>query len=104
MEIDYSGLIILSIVAVIFAVVWAIRHMLTHKPPFGREAFLEDLKKAQNGDVHAMVNVGMAYWRGDGVKQDVKEAEQWLSRAAQMGDQMAPRFLQRLKQNPNVPF
>ena len=71
-------------------------------PLFGREAFLEDMEKAQRGNVEAMVNVGMAYWRGDGVGDNLVEAKHWLSRAAELGDPKARGLLDTLLKNPEV--
>jgi|GEM_PF-4721541 len=67
---------------------------------FGRTAFLEDMENAKRGNVHAMVNVGLAYWRGDGVLRDFDEAQHWLSRAAELGDPNAGRILEELLSNP----
>ena len=71
-------------------------------PLFGREAFLVDMEKAQRGDVEAMVNVGMAYWRGDGVGDNLIEAKHWLSRAAELGDPKARGLLDILLSNPEA--
>jgi hypothetical protein len=71
---------------------------------FGRDAFLEDMARAQNGDVHAMVNVGLAYWRGDGVGRDLSQTEYWLTRAHTLGDPHAWLMLQRILANPGKLF
>ena len=71
---------------------------------FGSAAFLEDLGNAQNGNVKAMVNVGLAYWRGDGVTRNLYEAERWLRRAAALGDPNARGMLLRMFANPNNSF
>jgi len=44
------------------------------------------MKKAESGDTAAMRALAMAYGKGDGVDQDVEEAERWTEKAANLGD------------------
>ena len=43
----------------------------------------ELLKRAQNGDVYAQYNLGLAYFNGEGVEQDYAEAAKWWRLAAE---------------------
>jgi uncharacterized protein len=49
--------------------------------------------KASNGDLGAMVELGKAYWDGNGVTTDVDKGQVWLERAAEKGSQEAQMFL-----------
>ncbi|MHB1358118.1 MAG: trypsin-like peptidase domain-containing protein [Rhodocyclaceae bacterium] len=56
-------------------------------PQQARQSKLSDLlKKAEAGDVLAMVEVGMAYKKGDGLPQDVGKAVEWFEKAAAQGN------------------
>ncbi|MCL2328393.1 MAG: hypothetical protein FWC39_07760 [Bacteroidetes bacterium] len=68
------------------------------------EQFLVDMEEVKKGNVKAMVNVGLAYWRGEGVEKNLKEAKHWLTRAVELGDRWAPTMLKRFHKNPNKPF
>jgi TPR repeat protein len=47
---------------------------------------LPDLKaKADAGDPQAQLELGYRYFRGDGVKEDVKQAVKWVRKAAEQG-------------------
>jgi hypothetical protein len=50
---------------------------------------LEDIAKAEKGDVNAQYNTGYRYYEGDEVEQDYEEAVKWFRKAAQQGDAMA---------------
>ena len=50
-------------------------------------------KSAKAGDVEAQFTVGNAYLTGDGVKQNLKKATQWLFMAAQAGQADAIKAL-----------
>lgn len=50
-------------------------------------------KSAKAGDVEAQFTVGNAYLTGDGVKQNLKKATQWLFKAAQAGQADAIKAL-----------
>jgi TPR repeat protein len=44
-------------------------------------------REAERGEASAMGLLGDCYWMGQNVKQDLKEAERWLFRAANNGDE-----------------
>jgi hypothetical protein len=71
----------------------------------GRHIIGRRMEKAPEGDVdsivvRSMLNTGLAYWQGNGVKQDFEEAKYWLSRAESLGDIKAHRMLKLLVSNP----
>lgn len=69
--------------------VWAMLAM-----PLFAQSWSKDLEKAaKNGDVEAQFTVGNAYLTGDGVKQNLKKATQWLFMAAQAGQADAIKTL-----------
>lgn len=69
--------------------VWAMLAM-----PLFAQSWSKDLEKAaKNGDVEAQFTVGNAYLTGDGVKQNLKKATQWLFMAAQAGQADAIKAL-----------
>jgi len=41
----------------------------------------ELLKKAQDGDNESQLQLGLAYYRGTGVKKDIARAQEWLAKA-----------------------
>ena len=47
------------------------------------------LKAAQQGNVEAQLNVGLAYQNGDGIKGNFEEAAKWLRQAANQGNAVA---------------
>ncbi len=49
--------------------------------------------KASQGDVAAMVQLGRAYWAGDGVVSDVDKGRIWLERAAEKDSAEAQMLL-----------
>jgi TPR repeat protein len=49
------------------------------------------------GEIPAMVNLGIAYEHGDGVRRDVRLCRLWYSRAVEAGDKGAQRNLADLK-------
>ncbi len=57
----------------------------------------EQLEQANEGDADAQYGVGIKYLKGLGVKQDRKEAMQWLERAATSGHEGAQDKLLRLQ-------
>ena len=69
----------------------------------------EDERNATNPNIptstrmHAMVNVGCAYWRGDGGERDLEKARIWLMEAADAGDQNAPLMLKALDAGEPAP-
>ena len=46
---------------------------------------LELEKKAEAGDPYAQFNLGNAYYNGNGVPQDYKEAVKWYTKSAEQG-------------------
>lgn len=63
-------------------------------------------KKATGGDARAQYELGLAYYRGDGVEKDMTLARQWLSKAAEQGDRDARVLLELrgLQLNQGVEF
>jgi len=57
----------------------------------------EQIEQANNGDAEAQYGVGIKYLKGQGVKQDSKEALRWLERAAASGHEGATDKLARLR-------
>src|SRR5262249_29517804 len=51
------------------------------------------LHQAQHGNRKAQTQVGIAFLRGEGVKQDFSEAHKWLTRAAEQADPLAEHNL-----------
>ncbi|CAK9067940.1 DAP3-binding cell death enhancer 1 (DAP3-binding cell death enhancer 1 [Durusdinium trenchii] len=56
-------------------------------------------KEAANGDANAQFNLGLAYYRGDMVQQDLFKCEQLWERAAEQGDDMAKENLVTLREH-----
>ena len=54
-----------------------------------QSSFSQLLTKARNGDVEAMLDVAMKYYKGDGVTKNDRESFNWLLKAAQKGDVVA---------------
>jgi len=53
------------------------------------EEFLKIKDSAEQGDVDAQFNLGIAYSKGVGVPQDDSEAVKWFLKAAEQGDAIA---------------
>ena len=51
------------------------------------------LHQAQHGNRRAQTRAGIAFLRGEGVKQDFSEARKWLTRAAEQADPLAEHNL-----------
>jgi hypothetical protein len=49
--------------------------------------------KASQGDINAMVKLGLAYWGKQGIPADLERGKMWLSRAAEAGSFVAQMFL-----------
>lgn len=49
--------------------------------------------KAEQGDAEAQLALGAAYYNGEGVAEDDKEAVRWYRKAAEQGDAGAQSFL-----------
>ncbi len=58
-----------------------------------RESFKWAKKAAENGHANAIYNVGIFYLKGQGVKEDIYEAERWLSLAKEKGSLDAQKVL-----------
>jgi TPR repeat protein len=41
---------------------------------------------AEQGDAKALNTLGFAYWVGDGIPQDLEQAEKWLRQSAEQGN------------------
>ena len=63
-------------------------------------------KKANSGDARAQYELGLSYYRGDGVAKDMVMARQWLTKAAEQGDRDAQVLLnlRGLQLNQGVEF
>ncbi len=56
--------------------------------------YLTELRqKAEQGDASEQYYLGLAYYSGDGVPQDHKEAVKWFRLSAEQGDAVAQNFL-----------
>ena len=44
-------------------------------------------KAADQGDIDARYNLGLCYYKGQGVEQDYTEAVKWIRKAADSGDE-----------------
>ena len=53
----------------------------------GQEWSKELEKRAKNGEVEALVEVGHAYFKGNGVKKDLEKAAKWYYEAIQRGNE-----------------
>lgn len=63
-------------------------------------------RKAQEGHARAQYELGLAYYRGDGVEKDLAKAREWLAHAAEQGDRDATVLLnlRGLELNQGVEF
>jgi len=50
-------------------------------------------RRAEAGSDSAQYDVGMRYFRGDGVEKNLEEAEKWLERSAKQGNETAGKRL-----------
>lgn len=57
---------------------------------------------ANLGEPNAQCNIGMCYMRGVGRERDLQKAEQWLSKAAKSGHQLAAQALVELGAVPAI--
>ena len=87
-----SGVSVLAVVVLLFCF---------QAPAFSMqmwEQLLEEqLEQANEGDADAQYGVGIKYLKGQGVKQDRKEAIHWLKQAATSGHEGAQDKLQRMQ-------
>ena len=51
--------------------------------------FKEMLQVAEQGDAAAQYNLGLMYYKGQGVRQDDAQAVQWFHKAAEQGSAAA---------------
>ena len=57
---------------------------------------IDDLReRAEQGNASAQSDLGLAYYKGEGVPEDYVEALKWLRKAADQGDAMAQANLGR---------
>lgn len=61
--------------------------------------FLEIKEKAAQGFAKAQYNLGLMYFKGEGVKQDFSQAKLWYEKAAAQGDAEAKKALEIMKSN-----
>lgn len=61
----------------------------TIAPAFADNDFNTTYQLAQKGDAREQYNLGVIYLHGEGVKQDDKQAFNWLQKAAKQGDPKA---------------
>ena len=59
--------------------------------------FQETLQAAKQGYAPAQYNLGLMYYKGEGVRQDLALAQEWFGKACQNGDQDGCDIYQRLK-------
>ena len=52
---------------------------------------------AEQGNPDAQYSLGYCYESGKGVKQNIKEAKKWYTKAAKQGDEQAIQDLEKLK-------
>ena len=52
---------------------------------------------AEQGEVTAQINLGVAYAQGDGVPQDLREAYLWWQVASDLGNEIAAKNLKVIK-------
>ncbi|MDR1487350.1 MAG: sel1 repeat family protein [Deltaproteobacteria bacterium] len=55
----------------------------------------DDIKKANEGDPVAQVNLAIAYENGEGVEMDKLKAKEWYEKAAAQGNKLAKHLLAR---------
>jgi hypothetical protein len=53
---------------------------------YREKAFEWYMKAAEKGDMQSQVNVGAAFWNGDGVEKNLEECAFWYELAANGGD------------------
>ena len=53
-------------------------------------------KKAKKGDDKTQLQLGLAYYNGDGIKQNYREAYHWFSKAIEQGNDEAKNWLAKL--------
>lgn len=63
--------------------------------PSRSEAIQWCLRNAAEGDSHAMCFLGVCYYEGDGVPQDLTEAYCWFNVAAALGNRKARKHRDR---------
>ncbi|GHT32760.1 hypothetical protein AGMMS49592_0010 [Endomicrobiia bacterium] len=57
---------------------------------------IDQIKKAEQGFAEAQYNLGVMYYKGEGVKQDYKEAIKWFKKAAEQGHSGAKTALTKI--------
>ncbi|MCL2589292.1 MAG: sel1 repeat family protein [Betaproteobacteria bacterium] len=66
------------------------------EPPHYAEALKWYLKIAELGDTSAQHNIGVIHAKGQGVAQNLTEAQKWLRKAVEQGNENAKKSLQLL--------
>ena len=54
-------------------------------------------RRAEGGSDSAQYDVGMRYFRGDGVEKNLEEAKKWLEMSAKQGNETAAKRLEDVK-------
>ena len=64
----------------------------------GSEEYIKKLHKwAYKGYAPTQYDLGVCYEKGEGVPQDIKKAMRWYRKAAQQGEELAIKAVQRLE-------
>lgn len=64
----------------------------------------ETMSEAELGDAEAQNNLGLAYEKGQGIKQDYKEAVSWFTKSADQGNTFAREQLQIIRRQYGSKF
>lgn len=59
-------------------------------------------RQCNNGDTGSCVDLGILYFKGDGVKQDYKKAREFYNKACEMGEASGCNNLGKLYKNGNT--
>lgn len=63
------------------------------------ETSIQDhIKAAEQGDAKAQYNLGVQYARGEGVRQDMRMAKEWLGKACDSGLQLGCESYRKLNE------
>lgn len=54
-------------------------------------------KAAEQGHSTSQLFLGIGYWKGEGLPQNIEEAKKWLGKAAEQGNGMAKQALEQLQ-------
>ena len=62
-----------------------------------KKTIKSERKRAEGGSDAAQYDVGMRYFRGDGVEKNLEEARKWLEMSAKQGHETAAKRLEDVK-------